>query len=88
MIQTKLIALLAIAGTLITIYIGSIYAAYNKGYNKHVEEVARQATEVVMGSHTDILVAAQNVQEKEKEIKEDEVCSSIWTFDLRDCLRK
>ena len=46
----KLIALLAIAGTLITIYIGSLYVAFNKGYNKHVEEVARQAAEVVIVS--------------------------------------
>lgn len=88
MIQTKIIAILAIAGTLITIYIGSLYVAFNKGYNKHVEEVARQAAEVVMGSHSDILVAAQNVQEKEKDIKNDETCSAIWNFDLRECLHK
>ena len=39
-----------------------------------------------MGSHTDILVAAKEVKDNEKNIKMDEVCSSVWTFDLRECL--
>jgi len=69
-------------------YAGSVYYAYNKGYDKKALEVEREAVQVVVGSHTDILVAAQNVKEKEKDIKNDEVCSAIWNFDLRECLRK
>lgn len=62
--------------------------AFEKGYEKHKREVESAATEIVIGSHTDILVAAQNVKEKEKDIKNDEVCSTIWNFDLRECLHK
>ena len=86
--QTKLIVLCSFLVFLIIFYLGSIYVAFNKGYNKHVMEVAKEATEVVLGSHNDILVAAQNVKEKEKDIKNDEVCSTIWNFDLRECLHK
>ena len=86
--QTRLIIIGSILISLIIFYIWSLNVSFNKGYNKHVEEVARQAAEVVMGSHSDILVAAQNVKDKEKDIKEDEVCSAIWNFDLRQCLHK
>lgn len=84
----KLIVLGSFLAFLGLFYAGSIYYAYNKGYDKKALEVEREAVQVVVGSHTDILVAAQNVKEKEKEIKEDEVCSAIWNFDLRECLHK
>ncbi len=67
-------------------YIGSIYVAYNKGYNKHALETIKEAAEVVMGSHTDLLNAAKEVKENEKNIKMDETCSAVWSFDLRECL--
>ena len=86
MTKIKLIVLCSILVVLISFYLWSINNAYNKGYNQHALEVAQVATEVVMGSNNDILVAAQVVKDKEKEIKDDEVCSAIWNFDLRKCL--
>jgi len=87
MTKAKLIVLGSILVVLTAFYLWSINNAYNKGYNQHALEVAQVATEVVMGSNNDILVAAQVVKDKEKEIKDDEVCSAIWNFDLRKCLR-
>lgn len=87
MTKIKLIVLGSILAVLIAFYLWSINNAYNKGYNQHALEVAQVATEVVMGSNNDILVAAQVVKDKEKEIKDDEVCSSVWNFDLRKCLQ-
>ena len=84
----KLIAISSILAILTVFYLGSIYVAYNKGYDKKAMEIAKEATEIVVGSHTDILVAAQNVKEKEKDIKNDETCNAIWNFDLRECLHK
>lgn len=86
--QTKIIVMCSFLAFLLVFYLGSIYVAYNKGYNKHVLEVGKQATEVVMGSHTDILVAAQEVKNNEKNIKTDDECSIIWDFDLHKCLLK
>lgn len=86
--QIKAVILGSIVAVLTVFYLGSIYVAYNKGYDKKALEVEREAVQVVVGSHTDILVAAQNVKEKEKDIKNDEVCSTIWNFDLRECLHK
>lgn len=88
MTKIKLIVLGSILAVLVAFYLWSINNAYNKGYNQKAMEIAQIATEVVVGSHTDILVAAQNVKEKEKDIKNDEVCSTIWNFDLRECLHK
>jgi len=87
MTKIKLIVLCSILAVLIAFYLWSINNAYNKGYNQHALEVAQVATEIIMGSHTDILVAAQVVKDKEKEIKDDEVCNTIWNFDLRKCLQ-
>ena len=87
MTKVKLIVLGSILAVLIAFYLWSINNAYNKGYNQHALEVAQVATEVVMGSNNDILVAAQVVKDKEKEIKDDEVCSAVWNFDLRKCLQ-
>ena len=67
-------------------YIGSIYVAYNKGYNKHALETIKEAAEIVVGSHSDILIAAQEVKENEKNIKTDGSCADVWSFDLRKCL--
>ena len=88
MTKLKIIVLGSFLAFLGVFYLGSIYYAYNKGYDKKAMEVAKEATEIIVGSHTDILVAAQNVKEKEKDIKNDEVCSAIWNFDLRECLFK
>ena len=86
MTKIKIIVLASFLAILGLFYLGSIYVAYNKGYNKHAMETLKRASEVVIGSHTDILVAAQKVKEKEKDIINDEVCSSVWDFDLRKCL--
>lgn len=86
MTKIKLIVLGSILAVLVAFYLWSINNAYNKGYNQHALEVAKEAAEVVLGSNNDILVAAQNVKEKEKDIKNDEVCSAVWNFDLRKCL--
>lgn len=86
MTKIKLIVLGSILAVLVAFYLWSIKNAYNKGYNQHALEVAKEAAEVVLGSNNDILVAAQNVKEKEKDIKDDEVCSAIWNFDLHKCL--
>lgn len=87
MTKEKLIVVGSILVILTAFYLWSINNAYNKGYNQHALEVAQVATEVVMGSNNDILVAAQVVKDKEKEIKDDEVCSAVWNFDLRKCLQ-
>ena len=87
MTKVKLIVIVSILVVLTAFYKWSINNAYNKGYNQHALEVAQVATEVVMGSNNDILVAAQVVKDKEKEIKDDEVCNTIWNFDLRKCLQ-
>ena len=86
MTKIKLIVLGSFLAFLGIFYLWSIWYAYNKGYDKHVMEELKRASEVVMGSHTDILVASEKVKEKEKGIINDEVCSSIWNFDLRKCL--
>lgn len=88
MTRIKIIALCSFLFVLVAFYLWSINNAYNKGYNQHVMEVAKEATEIIVGSHNDILVAAQKVKEKEKDIKNDEVCSAVWNFDLRGCLHK
>lgn len=88
MIKIKIIAVCAFLALLALFYGGSIYVAYNKGYNKHALETLKEASEVIMGSHTDILVAAEEVKENEKNIKLDETCSAVWNFDLRECLHK
>jgi len=87
MTRIKLIVLGSFLAFLGLFYLGSIYVAYNKGYNKHALEALKEASEVIMGSHTDILVAAKEVKENEKNIKLDETCSTVWNFDLRECLR-
>lgn len=86
MTKIKLIVLGSVLAFLGLFYLGSIYVAYNKGYNKHALEMLKKASEVVLGSHTDILVASEKVKEKERDIINDEVCSAIWNFDLRKCL--
>ena len=68
MTKLKIIVLGSFLAFLGVFYLGSIYYAYNKGYDKKAMEVAKEATEIIVGSHTDILVAAQNVKEKEKDI--------------------
>lgn len=86
MIKAKIILLCSFLAFFGIFYLWSIYIAFNKGYNKHVQEVQRQTIEVVVGSHTDILTAAKEVKESEQNLKMDETCSSIWDFDLRQCL--
>ena len=86
--KIKLMIAGAILAFLTIFYLGSLYVAYNKGYNKHALEVSKEATEIIMGSHTDILVAAKEVKDNEKNIKMDEVCSAVWTFDLRQCVQE
>lgn len=89
MIKVKIIAVCVVLAMLAIFYGGSLYVAYNKGYNKHVEEVQREAVEVVVGSHTDILVAAKEAKNAEEKIKTDtDECNYIWNFDLRKCLSK
>lgn len=88
MTRIKIIFLCSFLFVLVAFYLWSINNAYNKGYNQHALEVAQTATEIIMGSNNDILNAAQTVKDKEKEIKNDEVCSAIWNFDLRECLHK
>lgn len=88
MINIKIIAVCAFLALLAAFYGGSLYVAYNKGYQKHVSETERQAVEVVVGSHSDILVAAQEVKNEEQNIKNDDGCDAIWNFDLRECLHK
>ena len=88
MTRIKLIVLGSFLAFLGLFYLGSIYVAYNKGYNKHALETIKEASEVIMGSHTDILVAAKEVKDNEKNIKMDEVCSAVWTFDLRQCVQE
>ena len=88
MIKIKIIAVCAFLALVAAFYIGSIHVAYNKGYNQHALEVERQAVEVVVGSHSDILTAAKEVKDDEKNIKDDEDCGTVWTYDLRKCLLK
>lgn len=88
MTKIKIIAVCAFLALVSAFYIGSIHIAYNKGYNQHALEVGSQAVEVVVGSHTDILTAAKEVKDDEKNIKDDGECSSIWDYDLRKCLLK
>lgn len=87
MIKMKIVAVCVILALVAAFYIGSIHVAYNKGYNQHALEVVKEASEVVLGSHTDILVAAQEVKKDEQNIKTDDECGVIWNFDLRKCLR-
>lgn len=84
--KIKIIAVCAFLTLLALFYGGSLYVAYNKGYNKHALETIKEAAEIVVGSHSDILVAAQEVKENEKNIKTDENCADVWNFDLRKCL--
>ena len=86
--QTKIIVICSFLAFMGVFYFWSIKNAYNKGYNQHALEVAKSVSEVVMGSHNDILVASEKVKEKQKEIKNDEICRVIWDFDLRKCLQK
>lgn len=88
MTKIKLIVLGSILAVLVAFYFWSINNAYNKGYNQKAMEIAQIATEIIVGSHNDILVAAQNVKKKEKDIKNDETCNAVWNFDLRECLHK
>ena len=73
---------------LLLFYLWSIYIAYNRGYNKKASEVEHQVVQVVVGSHSDILEAAKEVQEDEKNIKYTPDCNLIWNFDLHQCLLK
>lgn len=86
MTKIKLIVLGSFLAFIGLFYLWSIYVAYNKGYNKHALETLKKASEIIIGSHNDILVASEKVKEKEKGVINDEVCSAIWNFDLRKCL--
>ena len=85
--KVKIIVICLFLAFLGIFYFWSIKNAYNKGYNQHALEVAKEASEVVLGSHNDILVASEIVKKKLKELKNDEVCNIIWDFDLRKCLQ-
>lgn len=85
--KVKIIVICSFLAFLGIFYFWSIKNAYNKGYNQHALEVAESVSEVVMGSHNDILVASEVVKEKLKELKNDEVCDIVWNFDLRKCLQ-
>lgn len=75
-------------GCLITFMAFLYLFAFEKGYEKHKREIEKESSEIIMGSHTDILVAAKEVQNDEKNVKTDNDCGAIWSFNLRECLQK
>ena len=60
--------------------------AYDKGYEKHRAEVAKQATEIIVDSRQDIITAAKEAQNAEKNIKTSVDCNVIWNFNIGNCL--
>ena len=85
--KIKIIVVCLFVAFLGMFYYWSIRNAYNKGYRQHALEVAESVSQVVVGGHSDILVASEIVKEKLKELKNDEVCDIIWNFDLHKCLQ-
>lgn len=80
----KLIALVAVIAFMACLYL----FAYDKGYEKHKAEVAKLATSIIVDSRQDILSAAKEVENAEKNIKHTLDCDAVLTFDLTQCVSK
>lgn len=80
----KLIGLVAVIA-----FMAILYAfAFDKGYQKHKLEVERQATEIIVDSRQDIITAAKEVENAEKNIKHTVDCNAVWDFNIGNCLSK
>lgn len=80
----KLIALILVIAFMALLYL----FAYDKGYEKHKAEVAKLATSIIVDSRQDILSAAKEVENVEKNIKHTLDCDAVLTFDLTQCVSK
>ena len=80
----KLIALILVIAFMALLYL----FAYDKGYEKHKAEVAKLATSIIVDSRQDILSAAKEVENAEKNIKHTLDCDAVLTFDLTQCVSK
>lgn len=80
----KLIGLAAFVAFMAVLYM----FAYDKGYEKHKAEVAKLATSIIVDSRQDILSAAKEVENAEKNIKHTLDCDAVLTFDLTQCVSK
>ena len=70
-------------------YLVSLYFAYNKGYQKHVLEVAKESAQIIIDSRNDVVEAIEVANNVEKDIIKSDECSAVFSFDLRtNCLSK
>lgn len=80
----KLIALAVVIAFMAMLYL----FAYDKGYERHKAEVAKLATSIIVDSRQDIISAAKEVENAEKNIKRTLDCDAVLTFDLTQCVSK
>ena len=80
----KLLGLLTVI-----VFMAVLYAiAYDKGYERHKAEVAKLATSIIVDSRQDIITAAKEVENAEKNIKHTFDCDAVLSFDLTQCVSK
>lgn len=80
----KLLGLLAVIAFMAMLY----GFAYDKGYEQHKAEVAKLATSIIVDSRQDVISAAKEVENAEKNIKHSLDCDAVLTFDLTQCMSK
>jgi len=85
MIEKALMILLGIC-LAIAFYVISLYYAYQMGWNDHKAKIESEATQIIIDSRDDVLVADKEAQKAEQNVKEDITCSTILNFDLHKCL--
>ena len=86
--QIKFVCVIFIALMILGFYAISIYMAYNRGYEAHRMETESEATQIIIDSRQDVIVASKEVENAEKQIKDTLDCNAILDFDLFECLSK
>lgn len=80
----KLLGLLAVVAFMAILYM----FAYDKGYERHKAEVAKLATSIIVDSRKDVISAAKEVENAEKNIKHTIDCDAVLGFDITQCVSK
>lgn len=80
----KLLGLVAVIAFMAILYM----FAYDKGYEQHRAEVERLATNVIVDSRNDVIIAAKEVENAEKQIKNTVDCNAVLSFDLTQCVSR
>lgn len=90
--MTKFSLVCAITAVLAGVYLGSLWVAYDKGYEKHRLEVLAESAKTVINSQKDIITAGDKVKKAEEKIektkKKNDDCAIIMSTDISGCVPK